>query len=177
MWGFPPPLNIRCPLALICCSGKAWAPPMLMAAWTQPWLAWRAGNPRKGKAWGWSRGSGPPPLCLLSKGYHQLNLAPGFCWKRGLVSGYAGPAKRLQIRPPHTCRWAMSILPHPLLNPPPSQVLRTSPPTSAQTWLSWATDPLGSLPLPIPSRCPGPLYLFPSSKLLALPPTSPGHSQ
>lgn len=53
----------------------------------------------------------------------------------------------------------MSILPHPLLNPPSSQVLRTSPPSSAQTWHSWATDPLGSLPLPIPTRCPGPRNL------------------
>lgn len=52
---------------------------------TQPWLGAprREGNPRKGRDWGWNRGAGQCALCLLSKGYHQLNLASGFQLEKG----------------------------------------------------------------------------------------------
>lgn len=51
---------------------------------------------------GWSRVQGSA-LCLLSKGCHPCGAKLShrlFSWKRGLVSGYAGPAKRPQFCPP-----------------------------------------------------------------------------
>lgn len=81
-WGFPPPLNIRCTLALLLLFVKTLGTNHAdgCLAQTQPWLGMprREGNPRKGRERAGIWGAGQHALCLLSKGYHQLNLATGF---------------------------------------------------------------------------------------------------
>lgn len=114
-WDFPLPLSIPCPLALLLLFVKSLGTDHADGCriQAQPWLGAprREGNPRKGRDWGWNRGAGQCALCLLSKGYHQLNLASGFQLEKGAGFRLHWASRGPRSPCPCTCLRAISHTP------------------------------------------------------------------